>query len=303
MTADTSPTLSATSTRTFQGLFVGLSTIDVLYPMEGFPQEDHKHYSQAQLIQLGGPATNAAITFAALGGQATLVSAIGCGSLSQLMKDRLQGYGVRHLDLAPDYPGDPIISSIVSNTRNGSRTIFSARSDLPASATLEVREMPAFDVLCLDGFQSSFAHQLLVERDMSGKVVFDGGSYKPQADRLLPFVDYPIFSERFVPPQDHDLHTYLQQHRSGPYAVTRGARPIDAYLDGHRFALGVPMVQAIDTLAAGDIFHGAFSYFIIQTGLDFREALVRSSEVAAASCQYLGARAWIEHDSKRLQRS
>ena len=60
-----------------KGLFLGLSTIDLLYPVHHFPDEDSKVKADSYYTFLGGPATNAAITFAALGGDATLVSAIG----------------------------------------------------------------------------------------------------------------------------------------------------------------------------------------------------------------------------------
>ena len=56
------------------GIFVGLSTIDLIYTVDEFPSANAKAVARSQAILAGGPATNAAITFSHLGGEATLVS-------------------------------------------------------------------------------------------------------------------------------------------------------------------------------------------------------------------------------------
>jgi sugar/nucleoside kinase (ribokinase family) len=47
----------------------------------------------------------------------------------------------------------------------------------------------------------------------------------------------------------------------------------------------------VDTLGAGDVFHGAFCYYFAQTG-DFAGSLQAASRVAAVSCRYFGAMRW-----------
>jgi sugar/nucleoside kinase (ribokinase family) len=54
------------------GLFVGLSTLDIVYRVAAPPGPDEKVQAAGQDLAAGGPATNAAVTFAALGGAATL---------------------------------------------------------------------------------------------------------------------------------------------------------------------------------------------------------------------------------------
>ena len=55
----------------------------------------------------------------------------------------------------------------------------------------------------------------------------------------------------------------------------------------------VMSIKPVDTLGAGDIFHGAFCHYIMERN-DFLIALERASEVASLSCTSLGTRAWIE---------
>ena len=60
-----------------RGLFVGLTTIDIHYLVDTFPTSNAKTVAGAFVMTIGGPATNAAITFAHLGGKSHLLSAIG----------------------------------------------------------------------------------------------------------------------------------------------------------------------------------------------------------------------------------
>ena len=56
-------------------IFVGLSTIDVLYSVDEFPKANEKVAARSQEVFVGGPATNACIAYAHLGGKAALVTA------------------------------------------------------------------------------------------------------------------------------------------------------------------------------------------------------------------------------------
>src|SRR5208282_3074239 len=94
-----------------QGIFVGLSTIDIVYHVDEFPAPNAKVAAHSQSIFVGGPATNAAIAFAHFGGQATLVSAVGRHPLVQAIRQELERYSVQLIDLNPDFDDVPVISS------------------------------------------------------------------------------------------------------------------------------------------------------------------------------------------------
>ena len=52
------------------------------------------------------------------------------------------------------------------------------------------------------------------------------------------------------------------------------------------------MVDCVDTTGAGDVFHGAFCYAVLQ-GMPMLEALEFSNAMAALNCTALGARGGI----------
>ncbi len=87
------------------GIFVGLSTIDVVYGVDKFPSANTKVAAQSQTVFVGGPATNAAVTFSRLGGKAALVTVAGRHALANVLREDLQRYSVQLIDLNPQFDG------------------------------------------------------------------------------------------------------------------------------------------------------------------------------------------------------
>ena len=75
-------------------IFVGLSTMDIVYDVEEFPHANSKVAALSQELYIGGPATNAAIAFAHLGGKATLVTAVGRHPLAGAIKAEIEQHSV-----------------------------------------------------------------------------------------------------------------------------------------------------------------------------------------------------------------
>ena len=64
----------------------------------------------------------------------------------------------------------------------------------------------------------------------------------------------------------------------------------------------VPQVKAVDTLGAGDIFHGAFCFAYFQEKKTMRDSLEFAVAIASESVKYKGPREWIEkYDECRLR--
>ncbi|MEM7382158.1 MAG: PfkB family carbohydrate kinase [Bacteroidota bacterium] len=277
-----------------KGLFVGLTSIDIIYPLDGYPEENTKQKCEAPLMDIGGPATNAAYAFQSLGGEATLVSLIGNTPFSAFMIDKIKSYGLTHMDLNPGYSGHPEVASIVVNRINGSRTVTTARPNQRVDVISPDIEWQAFDVVCIDGFFGNYLLDMLPANEEKIPVVFDGGSYKKHTSTVLNYVDYPILSERFTLPNQDSLIPALQEKGKSKFAFTRGEKPLLVYEGESSFELAVPVVKAVDTLAAGDIFHGAFSYYIAQEPGDFKRALEQAGKVASLSCRFSGPRKWVD---------
>lgn len=285
-----------------RGLFVGLSTLDLIYLVAGVPEANEKINAQSACVAAGGPATNAAVAFAHWGHETQVLSAVGCHPLAQLIQGEMRSQGVTLVDLMPEYRESPPVSSIMVTAGTGERAVVSLNAQ-KVRATVD--RIPAgilmgVEVLLVDGHQMAVSVALAQQAQGLGiPVVLDGGSWKPGLETLLPWVDYAICSGDFRPPGCGDEPGVLAYLRGvlGPtaeIAITHGAQPVYYCAQHGEGWIEVPQIQPVDTLGAGDIFHGAFCHFVLERG--FGEALRGGVAIATQSCQQFGTRTWLQSD-------
>ena len=212
-----------TSRGRLPGCFVGLCTVDLSYVVSDFPLPNQKVSASRQELAAGGPATNAAITFAFLGGAASLVTGLGVHALAAVAREDLERQEIELHDLAEDPSAPPTLSSICVHEATGDRTIVSANAKaLSASVDkFDPRVLSGAKILLVDGhhMQACIA-AAKAARDAGITVVLDGGSWKERMEGLLPFVDIAICSEDFTAPVDlHNLGV-------SKIAITRGPKSI-----------------------------------------------------------------------------
>ena len=289
-----------------QGLFVGLTTLDCLYLTTHFPQSNEKIVAIDQLLTVGGPATNAAITFAHFGHQSSLMSVVGNHSLTTIINQTLKDYDVKGLDLAPTFSASPSVSSIIVTQGTGERAVVSINAT-KLQANLDdlnfnlIDLLEPIDLVLIDG------HQMLISAAIAEQaqkqnipVVLDGGSWKQGLETVLPYVDYAVCSANFYPPncQNSDqVCRYLENYKIPHLAITQGAKPIIYQSLGQRGEIPVPTIKAVDTLGAGDVFHGAFCHYLLENNLDqdcFPDSLSQAARIAQLSCQYFGPHQWMK---------
>lgn len=284
----------------YRGLFVGLTTLDFIYLSDRPLQVNQKVVAQDYLTVAGGPATNAAVAFNYFGNQAKLLSVIGKHPLTELIKSDLVQHSVATVDLLPDKTDIPPVSSIIVTAATGERSIISlnavqsqATSDIVAPDLLN-----NIDLVLLDGHQLEISLKVAaIAKSKQIPVILDGGSWKPGLEELLSWVDYAICSANFYPPQcqqTEDVFDFLQDCGIQYIAITQGEQAI-RYLEGESNSnistISVPVIKPVDTLGAGDIFHGAFCHYILQE--NFPTALKLAAKVASRSCLSFGTRSWL----------
>jgi sugar/nucleoside kinase (ribokinase family) len=294
-------------------LFLGRSTLDLLYRLDRMPEEDTKVYARDLQAAPGGPALNAAITHSLLGGRAMLISAVGGGPWAAPVRSQLRRHGVRLLDLAAGTAYETPLCAVLANTANATRTIVNppiSQVPLRHLGASWAAEAPSYwggipPVVLTDGFFCEEISAFLSTcKDAGAAICLDGGSWKPGTAELAPLLTVAICSERFAIPgqgggPDGDSEAVFAWFaaRGVPIvAVTRGPKSILAIDRGRRFEIEVTKVAATDTLGAGDVLHGAFCHQFARKP-DFEPALRRASAIATLSCQGLGAQAWARQPS------
>jgi sugar/nucleoside kinase (ribokinase family) len=282
-----------------RGLFVGIITIDVQYLVDTFPLSNEKMFATQCALTVGGPATNAAITFAYLGGNSHLLTTIGQHPFTSFIESELRQYHVEVTDLSAGVSQLPTVSSIVTTRRSGDRAVITAASSPPSN----MREMTFitnqddYSVVLVDGFNMETCCTLAAQARQCGiPVVLDAGSWKKGMERLLPHVDIAICSEQFQTPNGGDeesVMVYLDRQGVRYRAITRGERPLLYRSPEDNGEIAIEAVEVVDTLGAGDILHGAFCYYYAKDH-QFIPALLHASRVATLSCQTFGTRSWME---------
>lgn len=286
-----------------KALFVGLCTLDVIQSVDHVPGSNDKITALRQTIAAGGPATNAAVTYAHLGGISTLLTSVGTHPLASGVLADLTQAQVNLADLSARSEEPPSLSSVLVTAGSGDRAVVSVNASHQAFAAPDYLHQLVEDcaLVEVDGHHPGVAEAALrIARENEKITVLDGGSWKSGTGTLLADCDVVVCSSNFHPPGADTpgrVLAFLHEHGVKWPAITNGSNPI-IWRDGSEVhSLEVPGVHVVDTLAAGDVFHGALAWMLAaQRKPDsgsFRQALAFAAHVAAASCQHFGSREWM----------
>lgn len=272
------------------GLFVGLATLDVIQLVDALPSANLKTTARESWLAAGGPATNAAIAFAALGGRATLVTALGEGPASEVVRADLRSAGVEVIDGAPrGFRLAPSVALVDATT--GDRAVVSGSGRRPDELFVDKSVADGADVVLLDGHHPGLVLPLARAVAAAGRpVVVDAGSHKPVFDELWAGVSDVICSADYAHPSGRPPES-LRERGPELVAVSHGAAPLAWWMADASGELPVPAVEAVDTLGAGDVLHGAYA-FALAEGRDRIEALSFGIAAASRRVTSLGPFAW-----------
>ena len=283
---------------TKSALFIGLITLDLIYLADSPPQNNQKLVAQDYTVAAGGPATNASVTFSYLGNKSQILGVLGSHPMTQLITTDLKNYQVEIIDLDSKKQTSPPVSSIIVTQSTGERAVISINA---VKTQADINSIPNnildnIDLILIDGHQMQIS-KIIAENAKAQNipVVIDGGSWKVGFEEILPFVDYAICSDNFYPPNcnnKEEIFNYLQNFKIPHIAITQGEKPIEYLSNNQKNLIPVSKIKVIDTLGAGDIFHGAFCHYILQT--NFPDALALASNIAGKACKYFGSRRWME---------
>ncbi|MFF5985651.1 PfkB family carbohydrate kinase [Prauserella flavalba] len=265
-------------------LLAGLCTVDVVQRVDELPEPGHKVQSRSVETAAGGPATNAAVTVAALGGAPTLLTVLGAHPLAELARADLAACGVDVLDALPAHPDPPAVSAVAVRERDGERTVVSHNA-AAVPDDLGSAPLPATDAVLVDGHHPALALAAARwGREKGVPVVVDAGSWKPVFADVFPLADVVACSAHFRAPEGalRDVPTVI---------TTAGPEPVRWRSGAESGEVAVPAVEAKDTLGAGDVWHGAL---VARAGeLPVPELIGFANEVAAERVRHSGPRSWL----------
>lgn len=276
---------------------LGLTNLDVVQRVDAAPQWGRKQVVTSTELCAGGPAANAAVTVAALLGECTLITGLGGSAAAELARADLAAHGVRIVNLAPDGWTLPVSTCVV--TPDGERTIFS-ESALTSRLLLndEARAVLATaDGLLLDGHHPVAAGMAVgLVADSDCVTVLDAGSVKPAAESWMSWLDVVAGSADYARGLGTDLDgavAHVLEAGATAAVMTDGPREVIWCHPTGAGRVRPPQVEAVDTLGAGDVFHGALLAGLLQQDGDLSAAVELAVRTASTRVTVAGARGWL----------
>jgi len=271
---------------------LGQVCVDYVGRVPGYPVEDSKTELEELFTSCGGPAATALVTLARSGVATSFLCSISDDPFGVQIVETLGKEGVDTSCLKIT-PGCTSQFAFIAVTRGeGKRTIFWSRSSVPELTPKEVSldRFPEARILHLDGLMLDAGKEAALQarqRDMT--VVMDAGTLRDGSLDLVKRVDVLIASEAFAEALAGDggsVQSALKKlMKMGPreVVITLGARG-SIGLDGHGMVRQAAFpVTSRDTTGAGDVFHGAYIYGLLQ-GWPMARCMAYASAAAALKC-------------------
>ncbi len=281
-------------------LCVGHASYDITMAAAHHPAADEKMQAASLQLAGGGPAANAALCIARLGGTAGFCGYLGHDLFGAAHLNELTAEGVdTSLLVRGDHPTP--LSQILAKP-DGSRSVVNFKANTPfiAAATVALQQAPK--VILFDGHEPLISEPMCRWAKAHGvTTVLDAGSLHRGTRMLADAVDYLVASETFARQFSgvDDLPSALRRMPNPNTVITMGKHGLIWRQHDACGALPAFDVDAIDSTGAGDAFHAAFAYGLSQAM--GRDALLRYASAAGAfACTALGARASLP-DAGQLQ--
>jgi sugar/nucleoside kinase (ribokinase family) len=266
--------------------------------VDAYPAENSKAETNLLIESGGGPAANAAWLLGYWGVATALAAVVGQDEYGAKALFELEEAGVdcRLIEKRAGYATP--LSFITVNRATGSRTIINRKA--PAAALqLPPPKLGGLDpqLLLFDGHELAASLAALAAFP-DAVTVLDAGSLREGTAALAAKVHYLVCSERFAMQVTGATDVLANQSLclrrlralyDNVVVVTLGANGLIYDNGKQQEHLPALPIEAQDTLAAGDIFHGAFAFALLN-GMNLRKALQLATVAAGLSVQRPGGR-------------
>ena len=277
---------------------IGHSTYDITLPVNEFPEENRKIRLSNHIECGGGPAANGAYLLAKWGMDVSLVSIVGNDYYGEkvIEEDKNMGVDTTFIEKRDDHSTSS--SYIIANMSNGTRTILTSKKEpiRKLSNNIDIKA----DVILIDGEHPETAYEVL-ENNPNAISILDAGRLNDDTKFLDKFVTYFVCSKEYaenftnkeinIERMDRLVEIYeeLNSYFDTNIIITLEEAGAFTKIDGNYEIIPSMKVKALDSTGAGDIFHGALTYFIANN-YPLREAIKLSNITGAISVTRMGAR-------------
>jgi sulfofructose kinase len=281
-------------------LSVGALTLDTILRVETLPVHQGKFIASDGVQIASGMATSAACAAHRLGAEVSLWASAGDDAVADQLIAGIEAEGVDCTFVRRVRGARSALASILVDA-HGERIIvpFYDRLAQADPEALPVADLSAFDAVLVDVRWPGAAALALNAARASGRpAILDADTAPLEVlEQLLPLATHIVASEpaaRIVCGQALDPETACADlaSRTDAFVTVTGGAAGSWWHDrtaGCVRHVAAPRIKAVDTLAAGDVFHGAFAVGLAEA-MPIEQALRFASAAAALKCQRFGGR-------------
>lgn len=281
-------------------LCVGAAVLDTLFRVHDMPTGQGKVLPYEMLQIAEGMASSAAYTVHRMGGRASLWGAVGDDETGTRILRDLSESGIDTSGMTIAKGARSALSTILIDDR-GERLIvpFYDHRLHENKRSCTQADLAPFDAVLVDVRWPDLALDVLTVARQLGKPAILDGDVAPVEilERLAPAASHIIFSEpaaeRLTGLSDVAAMLPVLHARYPETFIAVTAGPAGCFWteagDAAVHFQSTMAIEAIDTLAAGDVFHGTFALAVAE-GMESRAAIQLSSVAAALKCQVFGGR-------------
>jgi sulfofructose kinase len=279
-------------------LCIGIAVLDYVFQVDSIPTKPEKFRSSNMAVVGGGIAANAAVAIARQGGKAGLITRLGDDALGRSILEEIAAEGV-DVSGAKCFEGHRSPLSCILVDKDGERMIVSYSDNTISEATDWLpTTMPAgYDCVLGDTrWEAGSTHMFKLAREGGLYAVLDADR-KPAKPDIFHACSHAAISMQAAKDMTglqkaSDAANALRKIYGCWLAVTNGAEGVywthgDAIVHTPAFK-----VTVVDTLGAGDTWHGAFALGLAE-GMDEAQAVRYASAVAAIKCTRFGGRSGV----------
>ena len=254
----------------------GLSALDLIHTVSELPKYAEKYKSNSVHVSIGGNAANASVALSRLGVKVFLSTVIGNDEVGNILKQKLLS---ENIDLSYSH-----------YLENGERLVFNNRefNDVAIKNNIDYE---IFDGFLFDSRDIKNSIKILEQiKNIKRPKVLD--AEENTTNELLNYFSHVVFSYQGlksftgIDNIERALKTFAQKTKFQTL-VTNGEH--GCYYIQDKMIKNIPAIKikAVDTLAAGDVWHGAFLFELVK-----KSSLVNSIKfanyIASLKCKKFG---------------
>lgn len=279
-------------------LCIGQAAYDTTLVLDKYPIENTKIRTDKTVECGGGSAANACALLAKWGMDSSFAGAVGDDLYGKKIIDEFIEIGINIDNLVISNLIETAAGYIISNITLGTRTIIVKEKKMDMLD--DKINNNKYDAIMIDGRELEYAKRVLIN-NKDAITVIDAGNYKKSIIELGKYVKYFVCSHDFAQEYTNltanannitslvKIYDKLVEDFNNNVIITLEASGSFTKYNDEYIIVPSIKVKPIDSTAAGDIYHGALTYFLMND-YDLLKAMKLANITGALSTLKIGGR-------------